>query len=285
MRGSVALAVKGALLDGFVLLRPQGRRSVVQRIAAPACHPWARHHGTHLSLGQHCHCLDAGQRPLRCPEALKAEHGPGQVLDPAVVLLDPVVEPAAPPVPGKAPQLALLLHLAQRAGIALEAVGDDLARVAGVLPSEGTLEEALGCLLVPLGAEQEVDRLAGAVDGPVQVAPLPADPDVSLVDVPRPAARTQVTAHPLLELRGEALNPAVHGRVIDHHAAIGEHSLKIAIADRELQVPAHRPQDYLGREAKAAECSGGVGHEWYSRRDVGGSTAPTWARCPAQCNR
>src|SRR4051794_30461579 len=42
-RGSVALAPKGALLDGFVPLRPQGRRSVVQRTAAPACHPWARH--------------------------------------------------------------------------------------------------------------------------------------------------------------------------------------------------------------------------------------------------
>ena len=242
-------------------------------------------HRTYLSLDRHRHCLDPGQRPLRRPEALKAEHRPGQALDPAVVLLDPVIEPAPPPMPGEAPQLAFLLHLAQRAGIALEAVGDDLARVAGVLAAEGTLEEALRRLLVPLGAEQKVDRLAGAVDGPVQVAPLPADPDVRLIDVPRPAAGAQVAAHPLLQLRGEALDPAVHGRVIHCDAAIGEHSLQIAIADRELQVPAHRPQDHLGREAKAAECSGGVGHERYSRRDVGGSTAPTWARCPAQCNR
>src|SRR3954454_15876779 len=114
-------------------------------------------HGTHLSLGQHRHCFDAGQRPLRRPEALKAEHGPGQALDPAMILLDPVIEPAATPVPGEAPQLALLLHLAQRAGIALEAIGHDLARVAGVLPAEGALEEALCRLLVPLSAEPEVD--------------------------------------------------------------------------------------------------------------------------------
>jgi hypothetical protein len=40
---------------------------------------------------------------LRHPEAVKAEHGPGQTLDPAVVLLDPVVEPASTLVPGKAP--------------------------------------------------------------------------------------------------------------------------------------------------------------------------------------
>jgi hypothetical protein len=121
-------------------------------------------HGTHLSLDQHRHCFDAGQRPLRRPEALKAKHGPGQALDPAVILFNPVVEPAPTPVPGEAPQLAFLLHLTQHTGIALEAVGHDLARVAGVLAAEGTLEEALGCLLVPLGAEQEVDRLTGVVD-------------------------------------------------------------------------------------------------------------------------
>src|SRR4051794_4886424 len=72
-------------------------------------------------------------RPLRTPpisehSPLKAEHGPGQALDPAVILLDPIIEPAPPPVPGETPQLAFLLHLAQRAGIALEAVGHDLAR-------------------------------------------------------------------------------------------------------------------------------------------------------------
>ena len=32
-------------------------------------------------------------------------------LDPAVILLDPVVEPTPTPVPGEAPQPALLLHL------------------------------------------------------------------------------------------------------------------------------------------------------------------------------
>src|SRR5690349_3188734 len=110
-----------------------------------------------------------------------------------------------------------------------------------MLPAKCTLEEALGHLLVPLGSEQEVDRLAGAVNGPVQVAPLPADPDVCLIDVPWPAAGAQVAAHPLLQLRSEALDPAVHGRVIHRDAPVGEHSLEIAIADRELQVPANGP--------------------------------------------
>src|SRR4051812_25374765 len=117
--------------------------------------------------------------------------------------LDPVVEPAPAAVAGGAPELAIPLHLAQRAGVALEAVGHDLPRVAGVVPAERTLEEALGCSLVALGAEQEVNGLAGAVDGAVEVAPLPVHSHVRLIDLPWPAARSQVPPHPLLELGRE----------------------------------------------------------------------------------
>ena len=131
---------------------------------------WAR---THLSLGQHRHGLDAGQRPPRCPEALKPSIGPVRRLIATVVLLDPVVQPPPTPVPGEAPQLAVPLHLAQSAGIALQAIGHDGPRVAGVVPAERLAEEALGRLLVPLGAEHELDRLAGAVDGSVEIAPRP----------------------------------------------------------------------------------------------------------------
>jgi hypothetical protein len=48
-------------------------------------------HGAHLSLGQHRHGLDPGQRPSRRPEAAEAEHRPGSALDPAVVLLDGLI--------------------------------------------------------------------------------------------------------------------------------------------------------------------------------------------------
>src|SRR3712207_1167685 len=78
-----------------------------------------RRRGAHLPLGEHRHGLDAGQGPPRRPEVLEAEHRPRPALDAAVVLLDQVVEPAAAAVPGGAPQLALALHLPERAGGAL----------------------------------------------------------------------------------------------------------------------------------------------------------------------
>src|SRR4051812_9512789 len=86
------------------------------------------------------------------------------------------------------------------------------------------------------------------------------------------------------QFRGEALNPAVHGRVIHRDAPVGEHGLEVAVADRELQIPAHGPEVHLGREAEAPKRSGGS-HGRYSRKGEGRSTAPTWACCPTQRNR
>src|SRR5829696_2899801 len=80
-------------------------------------------YGTHLSLGQHCHGLDTGEGSPRRPKVLKAEHRPGPPLDPAVVLLNPVVEPPTASMLHKAPQRALALHLPESARIALEPVG------------------------------------------------------------------------------------------------------------------------------------------------------------------
>src|SRR3954463_4677123 len=201
--------------------------------------------GRHLSFGQRRHRLPPGQGAPSRPEALKAEHRPGQALNAAVILLDPVVVPAPAAVAGEAPQLAVPLHLAQRAGVTLEAVGHALPWVAGVLATKRLAEETSGGLLVALGAEPEVDGLPGAVDGAVEVAPLPVHSHVRLIDLPRPAARSQVPPHPLLELGREALDPAVHGRVIDLDPTIGQHPLEVTVADRELEVPAHRPQDDL----------------------------------------
>jgi hypothetical protein len=65
------------------------------------------------------------------------------------------------------------------------------------------------------------------------------------------ALRGQVSARALLELRRKALDPAVHGPVVDLGPSIGEHALEVAVADRELQVPPDRLEDHRGREAVA----------------------------------
>ena len=100
----------------------------------------------------------------------------------------------------------------------------------------------------------------------------------------RPAARPEMPAQPLLELGREALDPAVERDVIDLDAAVGQHECQVAVADREPKVPAHRPEDHLGRKrkpwkARAVVMSGALG--WGS----GGSAAPTRSKPAAQRNR
>src|SRR3954453_4210697 len=58
---------------------------------------------------------------------------------------------------------------------------------------------------------------------------------------------------PLLQLRGISLDPTEEGRVVHLHPTVLQHQLEIAVADREHQGPAHRPQDHLGRELPALE--------------------------------
>jgi hypothetical protein len=67
------------------------------------------------------------------------------------------------------------------------------------------------------------------------------------------------------------------GLVIDLHAAVVEHPLEIAIANRKLEVPAHRPQDHLGRGAKPRNAwavlvmDGALGEWWREHRSYPGT--------------
>src|SRR3954468_15788913 len=67
----------------------------------------------------------------------------------------------------------------------------------------------------------------------------------------RTVARPQVRPEPLLQLWRIGLDPAEEGRVVHLHPTVLQHQLEIAVADREHQVPAHGPQDHLGRELPA----------------------------------
>ncbi len=60
-------------------------------------------------------------------------------------------------------------------------------------------------------------------------------------------------AHPLLDLRGVALNSAENGAWVDRDAVLLHHFGQIAIADAVLAVPAHAQQNDRDRKAAALE--------------------------------
>ena len=109
-------------------------------------------------------------------------------------------------------------------------------------------EEPFRRLSVALGRQQEVDRLAAAVDSAIQVGPAALDLHVCLVHPPGAVAHAQVGADPLLQFGRIGLDPPADGAVVHLNASIQQHEREITVADREHQIPPHRPQDHLGVE-------------------------------------
>ena len=115
----------GELGPAGLPIRPRGRTPGARRRAGRACRWQARHAPVPSPASP---SPPPGQGAPGGPKALKPEHRPCPALDPAVVLLDQVVEPLPAPVPGEASQPALPFHLAKRAGVALEPIGRDNTR-------------------------------------------------------------------------------------------------------------------------------------------------------------
>jgi hypothetical protein len=117
--------------------------------------------------------------------------------------------------------------------------------------ADGPLEEPARRHRVPPWRDEHVDDLAELVDGPVDVAPLPSNLGVGLVDLP--AVPDGVPAGPggVGQQRREALNPALDGGVVDLNPAFGGQYLDMAIRQREAQAPADRQHDDLRREGRS----------------------------------
>src|ERR1700722_1651537 len=87
----------------------------------------------------------------------------------------------------------------------------------------------------------------------IQVGPAALHPYIGLVHPPGAVTQSEMRPDPLLQFGGVSLNPAESRRVIYRDAAIRQHQLKVAVADREHQIPPHRPQDHLTRELPSLE--------------------------------
>ena len=74
-------------------------------------------------------------------------------------------------------------------------------------------EEGFGRGYVTPGAQPEVDRPTRPIDGTIEIAPLASDPDVCLVNTPRPTNWKGISAPALLKLRCVVLDPSHDGRM------------------------------------------------------------------------
>src|SRR5215217_9243792 len=96
-------------------------------------------------------------------------------------------------------------------------------------------------------AADDVERLQ------IQIGPAALDLHIRFVHPPRAVGRPQMRPDALLKPGCISLDPAENRRVVDRDAAVLQHEREIAVADREHQIPAHRPEDYISSELPALE--------------------------------
>jgi hypothetical protein len=113
--------------------------------------------------------------------AFKAAHRPISAFDATVILLNPIVQVGAGPMPNASTQFS-----ADRARIAVVAVGGHPVR-RHARHRFGRAEKCSGCGHVAVLAEHHVDQSTRAVDGAVEVAPVSSHLDVGLIDIPASA--------------------------------------------------------------------------------------------------
>jgi hypothetical protein len=78
----------------------------------------------------------------------------------------------------------------------------------------------------------------------------------SLIDLPAAADRVSAGPGGVGQQRHEAHHPPVDSGVVDLDPALGQELFDVAVGEAEAQIPAHREDDDVGREAEPRE--GGV---------------------------
>ena len=134
------------------------------------------------ALAQPQHGFEALDGAPRCVEGLEAAHPRHGPLDPEVIALDPLLQVLGDVMHRGARQEPVFPGCRNGGRIGPRTIGADPVRREQRLIFQRLAEEALGGLQIALRREEEINRGAVLVDGPVQIPPLAANLDVCLID-------------------------------------------------------------------------------------------------------
>src|SRR4051812_9099067 len=205
------------------------------------------------ALAQPQHGFEALDRTPRRVEGLEAadpRHGP---LHPEVITLDPLLQVLGDVMHRGPRQEAVFPGCGDGGWVGPRTIGSDPVGGEQRLVFQRLAEEALGRLQVAPRREEEINRGAVLVDGPVQIPPLAADLDVSLIHADRATMGFAEGPQPALDQRRVGQHPPVQSGVVDLEAALQEQLLDVAVAERIAQVPRDRLQDQRRFEVPALE--------------------------------
>ena len=185
-----------------------------------------------LLLAHHVNHLDPAHDPTGSGHRLESEHGSDPPLDGPVVLLNTIVEIGTlPDADGfqLTPRAIFepVCGIAGQDGLAVRLAAVDHNPLRSAMPLKSLAQEPLGSGEIAPLAEPELDRVAIAVDRPVQLPPPPADLDVCLINMPFAGDWALAPIELFQQERGIVNRPAMNDRVINRDAALGHHLLEI----------------------------------------------------------
>jgi len=192
--------------------------------------------------------------PLRVALAVRSERKLCRYPSSRLIAFDPIVAPFSVDVPDTVKMRVIaVVDLADDAPIGLRFVGTDRDRPMQTDTLYRLVEKGLGRLRIPPRGEAEVDHLAVCVDGAPEVAPLAADADVGLIDMPVHAGPAQMLLGAPGQFWTELLDPAIHRRAINRDVALCQKIDDILIRQRLSQIPPHRTKNDVTRKAMVFE--------------------------------
>jgi hypothetical protein len=140
--------------------------------------------------------------------------------------------------------------------IGVTAVNGDLLLHA--VAANRLLQKPSGSLLIPLPSEQNVNRLAVRIHGPIPIAPLAFDPDVRLVHAPAIPHQPLAVVEHLFQRETIRQDPAVDRRVVNGHAALHHQCFDMPITQGIRQIPVHACEDHILWEMGSLEPDHGL---------------------------
>jgi hypothetical protein len=196
----------------------------------------------------HVNHLDAAQDRPSGRDRLEPKHWSNPALDGPMILLDAIVQVGTLPDPDRlqiAPRSVLEpvhgIAGQDRLSVGLAAINHDPLRSSVSL--QCLAQEALSGREIAPFAEPELDRIAVAVDGTVQIPPVTTNFDVGLINVPLARDRSLAPIELLQQAWRKVDSPAMDCGVVDGDASLGHHLLEIAQAQAVSQIPPDTEQD------------------------------------------
>jgi len=173
-----------------------------------------------LPFPNHVHrFISLNRSPCR-QELSKSLLGVHSAFDRSMVLFEDIVKVLHRSVPTTAAQGPFLLYICDECAVDRCQIRIDDARLRMRWITQRAAKQSFSCIGVAQRRKQEINRGAGGIDGPIQIAPAALYSNIGLLHAPGLVGRLEMPPDALLQFWTVPLHPAPHRRMVGLQPAL-----------------------------------------------------------------